>query len=188
VWRPAFAGLQVEYAGDGVYHCRYTVTTAGPYTLTLTCAQSKEERTLPTVCVAGPTLPQACTTIDRQIIARRMTAGGMGTLAIQRMDGHNNVVERPGTDTPFELRVEGPGPMESTLVELGNGVVEVQYEATLAGSYLLGVHVAGEPVAESPYVIIVDAASVKSPLTTAEFSLNVATAPSGEMDTVRSQP
>jgi hypothetical protein len=34
----------------------------------------------------------------------------------------------------------------------------------------------------------VDAASVKSPLTTAEFSLNVATAPSGEMDTVRSQP
>jgi hypothetical protein len=101
------------------------------------------------------------------------------------MDKHGNVIARPGSDKPFVLQVEGPGAMDLTLVELGNGVVEVQYEATLAGSYLLGVHVDGEPVADSPYVVLVDPASVKAPHTTAEFSKNVATAPSGEMDTVR---
>ena len=74
---------EVEYVGDGVYHCRYLVTTAGSYTLTLTCAQGKEERTLPSICVAGPTHPSSCNTVDRQIIARRMTAGGMGSLSIQ---------------------------------------------------------------------------------------------------------
>lgn len=178
--------------GDGTYKISYTMSKAGPYTVTVSSAHSS--LTLAGVCAAGEADPAYCR-IDASGVAK-LEAGARGIVKVLRADRFSNLIPAGPDLLPFRVEVTGVGPADVETVEAGNGSADIRFEARACGRYTLYVWSGfkREPILGSPVEIQVlpaqpAASACKALLEGCEFKAQgVYSAQAGTSITVRMQP
>ena len=178
--------------GDGTYMISYTISKAGPYTITLSSPHSST--TLSGMCVPGEADPAYCR-IDASGV-EKLEAGMRGTVKVLRADRFSNLIPAGPDLLPFRVEASGVGPADVETVEAGDGSAEIRFEARAVGRYTLYVWsgLKREPILGSPVEIHVlpsqpAAAACKALLEGCEFKAQgVYSAQAGTSITVRMQP
>lgn len=177
---------------DGTYLCSYTISKAGPFSITVSTVQSST--VLSATCVAAETDPAYCR-IDASAM-KNLEAGQRGIIKIVRADRFDNLIPAGADMLPFRVEVTGVGPADVETVESGDGSAEVRFEARAVGRYTVYI-TSGykrEPVIGSPCEVFVSptqavASACKAQLEGAELAAHgVYSAQAGSEITVRMKP
>lgn len=178
--------------GDGTYACSYTISKAGPFSITLTAHHTST--TLSAVCAPGAVDPAFCR-IDASEV-KSLEAGQSGKIRVVRSDRFGNLIPATSELTPFRVEVSGVGPADVETVEAGDGSAEIRFEARAVGRYTVYIWSGfkREPVLGSPCEVFVApsqavASSCKAQLDGAQLAAQgVYNAQAGSILTVHMKP
>lgn len=104
--------------GTGAYVGTYTLTSAGPYKLTLSLHSSAV--TFSGVCEPGVTHTPSCR-VRCDPPTHVVRVGEQTRLTVERYDAHGNALASSAAKTKLRVKVSGPGPASSKILEQLNG-------------------------------------------------------------------
>lgn len=168
--RQVAGGSVQSTSGCGVYRCTVTVAEVGPMRVgVLLRNKDVSGSPFPVVAVAAAVCPSRCRASGTGVL--QTSQNMLTSFTVKCFDAHGNVRHSAGSE---DVRVEfcraGEEEPDTSLAEVsgprwvdGTGGYLIQYVVRKPGKLRMSVSIDGEPVANSPFLVLVSAAAPTAP-------------------------